>query len=271
MRGAIANGEIQAFFQPLVRASDLRVVAFEALGRWFHPEFGAVPPNEFVRMAEETGLISPLTDLIATQAIGALRHWPADTRVCVNISPVQINAQLVDQIRALVTTTGIDPHRLELEVTEDVLIKDFEQTATMFARLRAIGIQLAMDDFGAGFTSLGNLRRLNFNRLKIDRIFTADLPRHRRSAAIVRSLLVLARELNLHVTVEGVETAEQFAFLRNEGTLEIQGYLFSPPKPLAHWTNPAALHLERAVADIPEALSLATLIELDPRRAKRAG
>src|SRR5205807_10328901 len=121
------------------------------------------------------------------------------------------------------------------------LINDFEQAASVLARLRSLGIQVAMDDFGAGFTSLGNLRRLNFDRIKIDRIFTMDLPNHRRSAAIVRSVFVLARELNLDVTVEGVETQEQFAFLRDQGCTEVQGFLFSKPKPLAAFTDPKSL------------------------------
>ena len=248
LRAAIENGEIQAYFQPLVRARDMRVVGFEALGRWFHPEFGAIPPPEFVKIAEENGLITPLTDVIMRKAIDAAKQWPSDVRVSVNVSPIQINSELVDQVRDIIKTSGLDPKRLELEVTEDVLIKDFDQTASMFARLRALGIQVAMDDFGAGFTSLGNLRRLNFDRLKIDRIFTMDLPNHRRSAAIVRSMFVLARELDLEVTVEGVETYEQFAFLRAAGNCEIQGYLFSPPKPASAWADPAVAAVRGADA-----------------------
>jgi EAL domain-containing protein (putative c-di-GMP-specific phosphodiesterase class I) len=138
----------------------------------------------------------------------------------------------------------------------------------MFARLRALGIQVAMDDFGAGYTSLGNLRRLNFDRIKIDRIFTADLPNHRRSAAIVRSMFVLARELDLDVTVEGVETIEQFAFLSAEGGAELQGYLFSPPKPLAEFTDISGLRLgpEPAVQE-----TSAAIVDLvGARRSKRA-
>ena len=175
-----------------------------------------MPPFEFVKIAEDTGLIGGLTDTIMRQAIGATKAWPSDVRISVNVSPVQINSDLVDHVRAIVTSSGFDPRRLELEVTEDVLIKDFEQTASMFGRLRALGIQVAMDDFGAGYTSLGNLRRLNFDRIKIDRIFTNDLPDHRRAAAIVRALFVLARELELDVTVEGVETEQQFTFLRRK-------------------------------------------------------
>jgi diguanylate cyclase (GGDEF)-like protein len=181
LRGAIENGDIQAYFQPLIRARDMRVVGFETLGRWFHPEFGAIPPPEFVRIAEENGLINPLTNLIMRRAIDAAKQWPDDVRVSVNVSPLQINSELVDQVRDIIKESGLDPHRLELEVTEDVLIKDFDQTASMFSRLRALGIQVAMDDFGAGYTSMANLRRLNFDRLKIDRIFTMELPSHRRA------------------------------------------------------------------------------------------
>ena len=162
------------------------------------------------------------------KAIEAAKQWPNDVRVSVNVSPVQINSDLVDQVRDIIKQSGLDPKRLELEVTEDVLIKDFDQTASMFSRLRALGIQVAMDDFGAGYTSMGNLRRLNFDRLKIDRIFTMDLPNHRRSAAIVRSMFVLARELDLEVTVEGVETYEQFAFLRAAGQLRAAGLSVQP-------------------------------------------
>ena len=151
LRAAIENGEIQAHFQPLVHARDMHVVGFEALGRWFHPEFGAIPPPEFVKLAEENGLITPLTDVIMRKAIEAAKQWPEHVRVSVNVSPVQINSELVDQVRDIIKVSGLDPKRLELEVTEDVLIKDFDQTASMFARLRALGIQVAMDDFGAGY------------------------------------------------------------------------------------------------------------------------
>jgi diguanylate cyclase (GGDEF)-like protein/PAS domain S-box-containing protein len=269
LRAAIENGDIQAYFQPLLRARDMQVVGFETLGRWFHPEFGAIPPPEFVRLAEENGLINPLTHLIMRKAIEAARQWPDDVRVSVNVSPVQINSELVDQVRDIIKESGFDPRRLELEVTEDVLIKDFDQTASMFSRLRALGVQVAMDDFGAGFTSLANLRRLNFDRLKIDRIFTMELPSHRRAAAIVRSMFVLARELDLEVTVEGVETYEQYAFLREEGHCELQGFLFSPPKPASAWVDPAAL-----VFAVPQPRKVEpaapAAIALAPRQVRRA-
>ncbi|MEA2871439.1 MAG: hypothetical protein QOH67_1415 [Hyphomicrobiales bacterium] len=272
LRAAIENGDIQAYFQPLVRARDMRVVGFETLGRWFHPEFGPIPPPEFVKLAEENGLITPLTDLIMRKAIDAARQWPNDVRVSVNVSPVQINSELVDQVRDIIKQSGLDPKRLELEVTEDVLIKDFDQTASMFSRLRALGIQVAMDDFGAGFTSMGNLRRLNFDRLKIDRIFTMDLPNHRRSSAIVRSMFVLARELDLEVTVEGVETYEQYAFLREQGNAELQGYLFSTPKPASAFADPASLVFAAPLPKKAEQAALANnaAIPIIAHQAKRA-
>jgi diguanylate cyclase (GGDEF)-like protein len=272
LRAAIENADIQAYFQPLVRARDMRVVGFETLGRWFHPEFGPIPPPEFVKLAEENGLITPLTDLIMRKAIDAARQWPNDVRVSVNVSPVQINSELVDQVRDIIKKSGLDPKRLELEVTEDVLIKDFDQTASMFSRLRALGIQVAMDDFGAGFTSMGNLRRLNFDRLKIDRIFTMDLPNHRRSSAIVRSMFVLARELDLEVTVEGVETYEQYAFLREQGNAELQGYLFSTPKPASAFADPASLVFAAPLPKKAEQPALANnaAIPIIAHQAKRA-
>ena len=158
---------------------------------------------------------------------------------------------------------------LQLINTEDVLIKDFDQTSSMFSRLCALGIQVAMDDFGTGFTSLGNLRRLNFDRLKIDRIFTNDLPNHRRSAAIVRSMFVLARELDLEVTVEGVETYEQYAFLRAEGGCELQGYLFSQPKPASAFNDPAALQFAAPAPRKTEPAAPAGTIPIAARQAKR--
>ena len=269
LRGAIENGEIQAYFQPLIRARDMRVVGFETLGRWFHPEFGAIPPPEFVRLAEENGLINPLTNVIMRHAIAAAKQWPEDVRVSVNVSPLQINSELVDQVRDIIKESGLDPHRIELEVTEDVLIKDFDQTASMFSRLRALGIQVAMDDFGAGYTSMANLRRLNFDRLKIDRIFTMELPNHRRASAIVRSMFVLARELDLQVTVEGVETYEQFAFLSQQGNCELQGYLFSPPKPASAWTDPAALQFATPTPRKIEPAA-APALKIVAQQAKRA-
>jgi diguanylate cyclase (GGDEF)-like protein len=228
---AMKNGEITAYFQPTVRAIDGNLTGFEALARWQHPDFGFVPPEEFVRIAEEQGLITDLTDLVFRTTIKTAADWPEHIRFSVNVTPPQINSQLIDQVRKLTREYDFDPRQLEIEVTEDALIQDFEKTSNMFSRLRMLGIQVAMDDFGTGYTSIANLRRLNFDRIKIDKVLTADLPGHRRTAGIVKAMLVLARELEIAVTAEGIETEAQLEFLREYDFVTVQGYLFSRPLP----------------------------------------
>jgi diguanylate cyclase (GGDEF)-like protein len=228
---AMKNGEITAYFQPTVRAIDGNLTGFVALARWQHPDFGFVPPEEFVRIAEEQGLITDLTDLVFRTTIKTAADWPEHIRFSVNVTPPQINSQLIDQVRKLTREYDFDPRQLEIEVTEDALIQDFEKTSNMFSRLRMLGIQVAMDDFGTGYTSIANLRRLNFDRIKIDKVLTADLPGHRRTAGIVKAMLVLARELEIAVTAEGIETEAQLEFLREYDFVTVQGYLFSRPLP----------------------------------------
>lgn len=228
---AIETSEIKPFFQPTVRALDGRLEGFEVLCRWHHPEFGNVPPQEFVKIAEEQGQVPFLTDVILRSAIETARDWPEDMRFAVNVSPPQINSALIDQVRLILRENEFDPKRLEIEVTEDALIRDFARTSSMFSRLRSLGIQIAMDDFGTGYTSINNLRKLNFDRIKIDKVLTMDIPDHRRANAIVRSMIVLARELDIQMTVEGIETEEQFEFFRGMDFIALQGFLFSPPLP----------------------------------------
>jgi diguanylate cyclase (GGDEF)-like protein len=228
---AMKNGEIMAYFQPTVRAIDCNLTGFEALARWRHPDYGFIPPEEFVRIAEEQGLITELTDLIFRVTIRTAKEWPEHIRFSVNVTPPQINSQLIDQVRELTREYDFNPKQLEIEVTEDALIQDFENTSNMFSRLRMLGIQIAMDDFGTGYTSIANLRRLNFDRIKIDKVLTTDLPGHRRAAGIVKSMLVLARELGIAVTAEGIETEAQLEFLREYDFVTVQGYLFSRPLP----------------------------------------
>jgi diguanylate cyclase (GGDEF)-like protein len=228
---AMKNGEITAYFQPTVRAIDCNLTGFEALARWRHPDYGFIPPEEFVRIAEEQGLITELTDLIFRATIQTAKEWPEHIRFSVNVTPPQINSQLIDQVRELTREYDFNPKQLEIEVTEDALIQDFENTSNMFSRLRMLGIQIAMDDFGTGYTSIANLRRLNFDRIKIDKVLTTDLPGHRRAAGIVKSMLVLARELGIAVTAEGIETEAQLEFLREYDFVTVQGYLFSRPLP----------------------------------------
>ncbi|HMB48441.1 MAG TPA: EAL domain-containing protein [Afifellaceae bacterium] len=228
---AIETSEIKPFFQPTVRALDGRLEGFEVLCRWHHPEFGNVSPEEFVKIAEEQGQVPFLTDVILRSAIETARAWPEDMRFAVNVSPPQINSALVDQVRQILRENEFDPKRLEIEVTEDALIRDFARTSSMFSRLRSLGIQIAMDDFGTGYTSINNLRKLNFDRIKIDKVLTTDIPDHRRANAIVRSMIVLARELEIFMTVEGIETEEQFEFFQGMDFIALQGFLFSPALP----------------------------------------
>ncbi len=240
LRDAIEQRHIRAFFQPAIRSSDYEIVGFEALARWQHPELGHISPPEFVRIAEENGLAPSLAELMISTAIDAAMTWPEHVRIAVNISPVQLNREFVEMVRSTLRARNFDPGRLEIEVTEDALIHDFEQATLVFSRLREFGVQVAMDDFGAGFTTLGNLKRLNFDRVKLDRSIVQDVAGHRRGAAIVRSLFVLARELGIGLTVEGVETAAELDHLRAEGDCEIQGYFFSKPQPREYWDDFAA-------------------------------
>jgi diguanylate cyclase (GGDEF)-like protein len=231
IRDALVNGDIHPYFQPVYSARTRTVSAFEALVRWKHKDFGLISPMEFLKIAEDNHLMVDLTESILRASLQVAQYWPPHVRICVNVSPAQLNSTMIDRIGEMLKEENFNPARLEIEVTEDVLIHDFEHAASMFSRLRALGVQVAMDDFGAGYTSLANLRYLHFDRIKIDRVFTMNLPGHRRVEAVVRAMMVLARELDIVVTVEGVETEEQFAFLEQEGCDEIQGFLFSPAKP----------------------------------------
>lgn len=228
---AIESSEIKPYFQPTVRALDGRLEGFEVLCRWHHPEFGDIPPQEFIKIAEEQGQVPFLTDVILRSAIETARDWPEDMRFAVNVSPPQLNSALIDQVRLILRENDFDPSRLEIEVTEDALIRDFTRTSSMFSRLRSLGIQIAMDDFGTGYTSINNLRKLNFDRIKIDKVLTTDLPDHRRANAVVRSMIVLARELEIFMTVEGIETEQQFEFFQGMDFIALQGFLFSPALP----------------------------------------
>lgn len=250
---AVGSGTIQAHFQPVVSAIDGRLCGFEALARWEHPEFGMIPPPEFVQIAEEHGCINDLTRSIIQASIKAAENFADDVQFAINITAGQLNEDMVDLVRDTLRQASFNPQRLEIEVTEDALIHDFDRAAEMFSRLRALGAQIAMDDFGAGYTSMNNLRTLHFDRIKIDRVFTVNLPLDRRSGAIIRSLMVLARELDIATTVEGVETEDQLNFLNAEGCDNVQGFLFSRPLPATALADLAVLQRPRSVRKRPPA------------------
>ena len=228
MKEAINSNEIQPHYQPIIHSETGQLKGFEALVRWFHPECGFIPPPEIISIATDIGLLDELTNHILATTTRQIQKWPETVQFAVNITPSQICADLVDTVRQTVRSAKIDPKRLEIEITEEALIDGFEYSTHIFARLRAIGVSIAMDDFGSGYTSVGNLRKLNFTKIKIDKIISDGLPHDSRSVAIVRSLMFMARELEVDITVEGIETEEQLEFLRafNCG---VQGYVLSKP------------------------------------------
>jgi diguanylate cyclase (GGDEF)-like protein len=234
LRKAIANGEFELFYQPLVDMKTEYVTGFEALIRWHHPERGMIPPLDFISVAEETGLIVPIGDWVLRQACGEAATWPSDVKIAVNLSPIQFkNKGLLPSVVSALAASGLASYRLELEITESVLLQDGNATLAILNELRVLGIRISMDDFGTGYSSLSYLRKFPFDKIKIDRSFIFDMSVHNDSLAIVRAVIAMGSGLGIATTAEGVETAEQFKQLKLEGCTEVQGYLFSPPRPAA--------------------------------------
>lgn len=236
LRRAIEQCEFRLHYQPLVELRTSRIVGLEALVRWEHPELGVISPGEFIPLAEETGLIVPLGEWILTTACTQVAAWfdrgLKPGRVAVNLSGKQLRqADLVDTVKLTLQQTGCKPEWLELEVSEDFVMKEGEHALGLLKQLQALGIELAIDDFGTGHSSLAYLKRLPISKLKIDQSFVRDLPQDADDAAIARAVIALARSMKLRVTAEGVETTEQLAFLRHEGCDEVQGYLYARPLP----------------------------------------
>ena len=227
---AITSGEVKVAFQPIMDIATMRLAGFEALLRWRHPEFGPVPPPEAVAVAEQNDAMCALTRHVMGEAVARCREWPDDLVFAVNVTPSQLNDHLVALIDSVLTSSGVAPHRLEIEVTEDALIRDVEASAKVIDAIRKLGARVAMDDFGAGFTSLRNLRQLAFDKIKIDRSLCEGLGENQRTDAIVSGLVHLAGTLGIDATVEGVETEEQLAALAGL-PCQVQGYVFSPPVP----------------------------------------
>ncbi len=236
LRRAIEQQEFRLHYQPLVDLETSRIVGLEALVRWNHGELGAIAPAEFIPLAEETGLIVPLGEWILATACRQVAAWFAaglnPGRVAVNLSGTQLRqAELIEMVTRTLRTTGCRPQWLELEVSEGFVMKESERALALLTQLRALGIELAIDDFGTGYSSLSDLKRLPISKLKIDQSFVRDLPQDADDAAIARAVIALARSMKLKVTAEGVETAEQRAFLRQEGCDEAQGYFYARPLP----------------------------------------
>jgi diguanylate cyclase (GGDEF)-like protein len=230
LRGAIARGELEVHYQTIIALADRHTVGVEALLRWRHPELGLVSPDQFIPIAEDTGLIVPIGAWVIRQACMDARHWPAGITVAVNVSPAQLGrAELSGAVQDALALSGLPAHRLELEVTESIFLRDDQSMLEELSRIRAMGVKLVLDDFGTGYSSLGYLRRLPFDKIKIDRSFIADADHDRHASAVVRAIADLAQNLGMDCVAEGIETEMQAALLYGAGCRLGQGYLFSRP------------------------------------------
>jgi predicted signal transduction protein with EAL and GGDEF domain len=235
LRGALAKGEFELHYQPVVNLARYEICGFEALLRWRHPVRGNVSPAAFIPVAEETGLIVAIGEWALRQACMHAVTWPNNMKVAVNLSPVQFKSpNLVEMVFAALAASGLPASRLELEITESVLLQDNAATLATLHQLRSLGLRIAMDDFGTGYSSLSYLRSFPFDKIKIDRCFVKDLSvGDKGSGAILHAVATLGQSLGMTTTAEGVETLEQMEKVREEGCTEMQGYYFSPPRPIA--------------------------------------
>jgi diguanylate cyclase (GGDEF)-like protein len=252
LRRAVAHGEFAVHYQPIIDLRANRVAAFEALVRWNHPERGVVMPDGFVSVAEDIGLIAPIGEWVLHRACAEAATWPRDIRVAVNLSPSQFRKTLVATVVHALESSGLSAGRLELEITESVLLQNSETTMSMLRQLHDIGVIISMDDFGTGYSSLSYLHSFPFDKIKIDQSFVNDLGANSNCAAIVKAVTGLGRTLGMKTTAEGVETREQLEWLRSEGCTEVQGYFFSRarhPEELAE----LIAEIDRRLADQPVA------------------
>lgn len=230
LRIAIDAEQFEVHYQPLLDLEANRIVSFEALIRWQHPTMGPMRPDQFIALAEETGLIVPLGTWILKTACTEAAKWPDDISLAVNISPIQLrNRCLFTNVHDALTQSGLPPERLELEITENALLSDVDLTITMLHRIRSLGVRVAMDDFGTGYSSINYLRRFPFDKIKIDRTFVSDSDTKSESMALVKMIAALGCSLGIKTTAEGVETSGELEFVRAAGCSEVQGFLLSKP------------------------------------------
>ena len=230
LRTAVANGEITPYYQPMVSLPSRELVGFEVLARWNHPTRGLVPPNNFIPIAEETGLIGNLFYSLLRSACMDAKRWPPHLQLAINISPRQLrDHQMPAQVLAILTETGFTPSRLETEVTESALINDLEAARSILTSLQNLGVRIALDDFGTGYSSLYHLKELKFNKLKIDRSYLTDLTQGSERAKLVDAIIQLGASLTLQTTAEGIETDTNLDWLSNQGCDFAQGYFFGCP------------------------------------------
>jgi diguanylate cyclase (GGDEF)-like protein len=232
LRKAISSGEFELYYQPIVNLADDRVSGFEALLRWNHPTRGKVPPDEFIPVAEQTGLIIAIGEWVMRRACAEAATWPSDLRVAVNVSPVQFRGStLASAVVSALASSGLRSDRLEIEITETVLMHNNDATMAVLHQLHSLGVRISMDDFGTGYSSLSYLRSFPFDKIKIDQSFVRDLTDRPDSIAIIRAVAALGLSFGMTTLAEGVETQEQLDKMRAEGCTEVQGYFFSRPVP----------------------------------------
>ncbi len=230
LRLAILRDELELHYQPQAHIEG-DITGFEALARWNHPQHGLVPPSTFIPLAEESGFILELGEWILRTACREAASWPRPLHIAINLSPIQFqHGDLPHLVHAILLDSGLAPSRLELEITEGVLIGDFTRAVSILRRLKSLGVRIAMDDFGTGYSSLSYLQSFPFDKIKIDQAFVANLSHSQQAATIIRAVIALGRGLNLPVVAEGVETEEQLRFLADENCNEIQGYFVGRPK-----------------------------------------
>ncbi len=233
LKSGITDGQLMVYYQPQARVSDGELSGFEALVRWRHPEHGLMPPDRFISVAEDAGLIGQLGEWVLRRACADAAAWPRPVKVAVNLSPLQVSQDdLPELVHSILFETGLSPQRLELEITESALFRNYQRSLDILRRLKALGVRIAMDDFGTGFSSLSTLHSFPFDKIKIDKSFVEGIGTLERSTVIVRAVLGIGRGLDIPVVAEGVETPEQLAFLRAEACAEVQGYHIGRPGPV---------------------------------------
>ena len=235
LRTALKEDQFEIFYQPVVQASTGELVQFEGLLRWNHHSLGSVAPGRFIPIAEESRLIVPIGEMVLRRACAEAMRWPCQVKLAVNLSPVQFAGRgLVAMVESALNDAGLDPSRLELEITEGALLRDSDQVSAVLRQLRSLGVTIALDDFGTGYASLSYLRQLPFDKIKIDRSFIMGLNKKDDAIPIIEAVVSLARNLNMTTTAEGVETEDQWRLLAAMGCTFVQGYLFDRPQSAAN-------------------------------------
>jgi diguanylate cyclase (GGDEF)-like protein len=268
LRKAVTQGEFEVHYQPIVDLTVNKVVACEALVRWNHPERGLVMPDGFIAVAEDIGLIGPIGEWVLHQACAEAATWRRDLRVAVNLSPSQFRKALVPTVIQALASSGLCASRLELEITESVLLQSGEATMSMLHRLHEIGVCVSMDDFGTGYSSLSYLHSFPFDKIKIDRSFINDVSENANCAAIVKAVAGLGRSLGMKTTAEGVETRKQLEWLRLEGCTEAQGHLFGSARPASELAVLIS-DIDRGLVEHPSAIGDSSHDSSPPRRLRR--